>query len=135
MSKKISTKIKEFREALGLSQSRFSSSIGILNTTLSNYELDVSTPKNDFYSKIKLAYPNACMDYFFSEEGEMFLIGSKPEVPLTPIKVKEVKPVAEFEKTDVSLYQKLVNSLEDRCKELSEQVTYFREQNKLLIAK
>lgn len=130
MSKKISTKIKEFREALGLSQSGFSSSIGILNTTLSNYELDVSTPKNDFYSKIKLAYPNACMDYFFSEDGEMFLNGIKPEIA-TPIKVKEVKEVKIVETPSTNN----AGFLEKQIQWLQGLVDKLQRENELLIAK
>ena len=130
----INNRVKMFRETLGLTNALFSQKLNVKSGTISMLETGTSKPGAEILGKISEVF-GADLNWLVNGEGEMFKDGKTPEITPTPIKVKEVKTVASNEIVDVSLYQKLVNSLEDRCKELSEQLTYFKKQNEMLIAK
>lgn len=134
MEHTINNRVKSVREALGLTSADFARKLNVKSGTVSMLETGTSKPGAEILIKISDTF-GVPTDWLLKGEGEMFKNGVTPEIPITPIKVKEVKTVASNEIVDVSLYQKLVNTLEDRCKELSEQLTYFKEQNRMLIAK
>lgn len=56
------SRLKQFRESLGLTQAEFGSSIGIAKTTYNNYEIGVREPKSDFWIAIAQKY-NVTIDY------------------------------------------------------------------------
>jgi len=78
-AEKIMTRIRLFRESIGVNQTTFANEIGIPRTTLINYEKGVSIPV-DLLLKLKKKY-GLNIDWLLTGEGEMFLPGKDPRKP------------------------------------------------------
>jgi transcriptional regulator with XRE-family HTH domain len=73
-----STRLRNLRESLGLTQAEFAEKLGIPRTSLFNYEKGVSVPTGDFIYTLGTNL-RVNFDWFFTGEGEMFLPAS-PDV-------------------------------------------------------
>lgn len=62
----MNNKLKELRESHGLQQKEFGESLGVKQTTYSNYELGVTEPKSDFWIAVSDQY-RVSIDYLFGQ--------------------------------------------------------------------
>jgi transcriptional regulator with XRE-family HTH domain len=72
-----STRLRQLRKSLSLSQTDFASKIGIPRTSLINYEKGTSNPSANFLAQIKKF--GVSIDWFVSGQGEM--LTNLPEKP------------------------------------------------------
>lgn len=79
----LASRIKELREEKGLSQKQAAQALFISNTSLSNYELNISTPSPETLVEICNLY-NVSMDYLFGITDIKYRINnlSKDEVQI-----------------------------------------------------
>lgn len=71
----LATRIKELREEKGLSQKQAAQALFISNTSLSNYELNISTPSPETLVEICNLY-NVSMDFLFGITDTKYRINS-----------------------------------------------------------
>ena len=62
----MNNKLKELRESRGLQQKEFGESLGVKQTTYSNYELGITEPKSDFWIAVSDQY-RVSIDYLFGQ--------------------------------------------------------------------
>ena len=71
MTKAIGERLKAFRESFDLSQTDMGASIGVPQTTWSNYEKGANEFKSDFVAKLQSAY-GISLEWLFSGQGPVF---------------------------------------------------------------
>jgi len=76
---KISSRLKQLRENLGMNKNQFANFLDISNAYITQYENNVSEPANKFYHRLKGKIPNLNLDWLITGGGEMYSVTEKKE--------------------------------------------------------